>query len=162
MTALKNCPFCGGNAKRFTESGDERNGYADFVGYRCVGCYVSKGARGDTSKPGYADNSKIEERAIEAWNRRSQPEANADAKDAERYRHLRELMQFSTSPGKPTTMKLRAALPAPDHQPHRDWMGEHFDASVDRTVDADIRACLTGEEIPAFDASRQAKEKGND
>lgn len=92
--------------------------------------------------------------------RRNQlPEAVVDKIDAERYRHLRELMQFSTPPNKPTTMELRAAIPAPEHNPHRDWIGEQFDASVDRSVDASLRACLTAEEIPAFEAARQYIQK---
>ena len=157
MSEMKPCPFCGGPVELERTVGSYervRNG-RPFWGVVCRNTINLGGTCAIQQIP-----SASEEAAIERWNRRAQLEASADAEDAERYRHLRELMQFSTPPGKPTTMKLRAALPAPEHQPHRDWMGEHFDASVDRTVDADIRACLTAEEIPAFDASRQAKEKG--
>ncbi|QZA71301.1 Lar-like restriction alleviation protein [Pseudomonas phage AH02] len=63
------CPFCGNQPKRFTYSGDERNSYADQVVYECV-CGCKQGAMGDRSKRGYADNSKVEPQAIEAWNTR--------------------------------------------------------------------------------------------
>lgn len=68
---VRRCPFCGGLAKRHYEYGDERTGYADRVFYRCEDCSVQRGARGDTSKGGYADNSTVEERALAAWNQRS-------------------------------------------------------------------------------------------
>lgn len=64
------CPFCGSSPRKCNEWGDERNGYADTVVYQCTGCGVQIGATGDTSKPGYADNSKIEEQALAKWNRR--------------------------------------------------------------------------------------------
>lgn len=60
--------------------------------------------------------------------------------DAARYRHLRDNMSFSTSAGEVPEMGLRAWMPAPEHNPHADWVGERFDASVDRTVDAAIAA----------------------
>lgn len=70
-TEIKPCPFCGGRAKMHRMYGDERNGYAATVFYRCESCFVQRGATGDTSKPGYADNSKIEEKALAAWNQRT-------------------------------------------------------------------------------------------
>lgn len=68
---IKPCPFCGGSAKRFRISGDERNGYAATVFYRCELCFVSRGATGDTSKSGYANNSNVEEEALASWNQRT-------------------------------------------------------------------------------------------
>lgn len=65
------CPFCGADAKRFIEMGDERNAYADTVFYQCIGCGVGLGATGDTNKGGYADNSKIEKQALIKWNTRA-------------------------------------------------------------------------------------------
>jgi hypothetical protein len=66
------CPFCGTQPKPpRTETLDERFGYADQVTIQCPSCLCARGARGDTSKPGYADNSTVEQRAIAAWNRRS-------------------------------------------------------------------------------------------
>ena len=69
------CPFCGGKAKKHFNSGDERNAYAHTVFYRCETCFVQRGATGDTSKRGYADNSTVEQRAIKAWNQRVPPNA---------------------------------------------------------------------------------------
>lgn len=128
---IKNCPFCGGEAKRFKEYGDERNGYADFVGYRCVGCYVSKGARGDTSKPGYADNSKIEKRAIENWNHRAQPEANADAKDARRWRmFMKALHTYLPGPGHGVRIKIVEICPMYGEETEVDNLEKLLDAAI--------------------------------
>jgi len=68
--SLLPCPFCGGKPNKQRASGDERDGYADRVAYVCSGCGCAKGAKGDTSKGGYADNSKIEAQAVAAWNSR--------------------------------------------------------------------------------------------
>ena len=81
------CPFCGGKALRSSETLDERYGYAKRVTYRCTGCGCERGAVGDTSRPGYADNSTVEQRARNAWNRRAAPAAapsQDDVRDAER------------------------------------------------------------------------------
>jgi len=67
---LKPCPFCDGAAKRSVENLDERFGYAKRVTYSCTVCGLRLSTMGDTSKPGYADNSTMEQRALEAWNRR--------------------------------------------------------------------------------------------
>lgn len=69
------CPFCGGRAKREMECLDERFAYADRITYRCTCCGVKVSAMGDTSKGGYADNSKVEQRALSAWNRRAKSPA---------------------------------------------------------------------------------------
>ncbi|SAL59349.1 hypothetical protein AWB71_03272 [Caballeronia peredens] len=61
-----------------------------------------------------------------------------DAIEAKRYRFLRENMRFSSPRDETPTMTLRAPIPAPTHDIHNDWMGERFDASVDRTIDAAI------------------------
>lgn len=65
------CPFCGGKAQRFKAGLDERFSYADEVKYSCNSCSYGLAARGDTSKPGYANNSTVEARALERWNRRT-------------------------------------------------------------------------------------------
>ena len=70
MNEFKPCPFCGGKPRREMHSGNERNAYADCVSYVCTGCGCRQSAMGDTSKPGYADNTKIEAQALEKWNRR--------------------------------------------------------------------------------------------
>jgi hypothetical protein len=62
--------------------------------------------------------------------------ASKDAIEAKRYRFLRENMRFSSPRDETPTMTLRAPIPAPTHDIHNDWMGERFDASVDRTIDA--------------------------
>lgn len=68
---LKPCPFCKGEAKLHQLSGDERDAYADSAKCSCSQCGASSAwASGDTSKPGYADNSTVVARAIAAWNRR--------------------------------------------------------------------------------------------
>ena len=71
IVELKPCPFCGGAAKMSRKSLDERFAYADEVKIECTTCWVSRGALGDCSKPGYADNSKCEQEAIERWNQRA-------------------------------------------------------------------------------------------
>lgn len=58
------CPFCGGQPSRQYSGGDERDGYAEKVTYVCPGCGCSCGACGNTKKPGYADNSKVEQEAL--------------------------------------------------------------------------------------------------
>lgn len=65
------CPFCGCSAKYSYEHGDERDGYTNRAIYTCNGCGVSVSASGDTSKGGYADNTKIEAQALAKWNRRT-------------------------------------------------------------------------------------------
>lgn len=65
------CPFCGARAKIGRETLDERFAYADKVTVFCIKCSTSKSALGDTSKPGYADNSTVEARAVEQWNSRA-------------------------------------------------------------------------------------------
>ena len=68
---LKPCPFCGGKPIKEKARLDERFGYAETVTYRCVGCGCTRSARGDDSNGGYADNTKVEKNALEAWNRRA-------------------------------------------------------------------------------------------
>jgi Lar family restriction alleviation protein len=74
-TELEPCPFCGGQAATQRETLDERYAYADVVKVQCTACGVAVSATGDTSKPGYADNSTTEKRAVAAWNRRTEPSA---------------------------------------------------------------------------------------
>lgn len=69
--SLLPCPFCGGKPVKKTSSGDERDGYAEHVSYQCSTCGCTRGACGDSSKGGYADNSKVEATALEAWNTRA-------------------------------------------------------------------------------------------
>ncbi|UIY58164.1 hypothetical protein [Burkholderia cepacia] len=61
--------------------------------------------------------------------------AAADKRDAERYRYLRNRMRF-TDQLPVATMMLSAPLLAPLHNFHTDWVGDRFDSSVDKTVDA--------------------------
>lgn len=75
---LKPCPFCAGAPKVIIESGDERVGYANTVKVQCSSCGATIMASGDTSKPGYADNSTTGTRARAKWNRRAAP-ADLDA-----------------------------------------------------------------------------------
>lgn len=76
------CPFCGGAPLKGRRGLDERLAYADEVKISCNRCGVSITAIGDTSKPGYADNSTVEERAIAAWNRRAPaPTSEPGARD---------------------------------------------------------------------------------
>lgn len=60
--------LCGGQPKRVAVNLDERFAYAQEVTYQCRECHHRVTVRGDTSKPGYADNTGIEDRAIAAWN----------------------------------------------------------------------------------------------
>lgn len=64
------CPFCGGSPIVKRSSGDERDGYADHVSYKCNSCGCERGARGNSGSGGYADNSKVEVNALAAWNTR--------------------------------------------------------------------------------------------
>lgn len=63
------CPFCGGKASRRSENLGDRFAYAYEVTYACRSCGASLSVRGYTDKPGYADNSTVEERALAAWNK---------------------------------------------------------------------------------------------
>lgn len=67
---LKPCPFCGGKPYMSRRGLSEVHAYADEVKIQCGTCSVYRSAMGDTSKPGYADNSTVEARAIEKWNHR--------------------------------------------------------------------------------------------
>ena len=70
IKSLKPCPFCGGKPKRVATQLDERVSYAIEVAYVCK-CGCRRAARGDCSKGGYADNSKVEDLALSAWNTRA-------------------------------------------------------------------------------------------
>jgi len=74
-----------------------------------------------------------------------EPQPTGDALDAARYRWMRDRMSFIAGQLIDTTMSLRAPIPAPDHDPHKDWVGERFDASVDRAIDAAMHASTSGE-----------------
>ena len=74
-----------------------------------------------------------------------EPQPTGDALDAARYRWMRDRMSFIAGQLIDTTMSLRAPIPAPDHDPHKDWGGERFDASVDRAIDAAMQASTSGE-----------------
>ena len=65
------CPFCGREPVKIRTGMNENYGYAAKVVYCCEGCGASKGAIGDYSKGGYADNSTVEERALAKWNERA-------------------------------------------------------------------------------------------
>jgi Lar family restriction alleviation protein len=68
---LKPCPFCGGSPTRHKENLGDRNAYAYRIDIECSSCGASIFAEGDRSRGGYADNSTVEKRASEAWNRRT-------------------------------------------------------------------------------------------
>lgn len=72
-TKMLPCPFCGDMPVKLKSYGDERDGYADCVSYVCKTCGCARGARGDSSKGGYADNSGVEQKALDAWNTRAAP-----------------------------------------------------------------------------------------
>lgn len=74
-----------------------------------------------------------------------EPQLTGDALDAARYRWMRDRMSFIAGQLIDTTMSLRAPIPAPDHDPHKDWGGERFDASVDLAIDAAMQASTSGE-----------------
>lgn len=74
-----------------------------------------------------------------------EPQPTGDALDAARYRWMRDRMSFIAGQRIDTTMSLRAPIPAPDHDPHKDWGGERFDASVDRAIDAAMQASTSDE-----------------
>jgi hypothetical protein len=78
-TELLPCPFCGGKPIKRISHGDERNAYANTASISCEKCGCTRSAAGDTSKRGYADNSTIDVRAIEAWNTRALPDVRAAA-----------------------------------------------------------------------------------
>ena len=63
------------------------------------------------------------------------PLAQQDAKDAARYRYLRENMKFIQD-DRVTWMDLRELIPTDHHNVHTDWQEHLWDASVDVTVDA--------------------------
>ncbi len=68
---LDPCPFCRGAAGMETQNGDERESYADTVTCYCTSCGASIKRRGDSSKRGYADNSRVHAETAAAWNRRA-------------------------------------------------------------------------------------------
>lgn len=68
---IKPCPFCGAQPLKQRTGLSEVHAYADKVVYTCPKCGCSRGAIGDTSKGGYADNSTVEARALEQWNMRA-------------------------------------------------------------------------------------------
>ena len=115
MSELKPCPFCGGNAKKLRTSGDERDGYADRVHYVCTVCACSRGAVGDSSKGGYADNSKVEELALAAWNTRVN-DALAAQRDEGLAREA-ELRAVYESQNKDYIQSARIAHGAVDYDP---------------------------------------------
>lgn len=67
---VKPCPFCGAQPIKERVGLSEVYAYADKVTFRCQECGCARGAIGDHSKGGYADNSTVEDRALEAWNTR--------------------------------------------------------------------------------------------
>ena len=68
MSELKKCPFCGGNARLFSNYSEKAEHYYIFV--QCVNCF----ARGKTIKSEYPAAPDIKgtagEDAVNAWNRR--------------------------------------------------------------------------------------------
>ena len=66
------------------------------------------------------------------------PTSADDARDAARYRHLRNKMCFSSSHDVLPTVTLSSAMAAPHHDVHNDWVSNRFEASVDTAVDADM------------------------
>lgn len=99
-----------------------------------------------TEKPNFCDRcgKRLHAGSIHTCTPPGAPSTDsATERDAARYRWLREQMCFTTEPGQKPLMAWGGAT-APGHDPHRDWMGDRFDASVDETVDAAI-AAMKGE-----------------
>jgi Lar family restriction alleviation protein len=82
LKLLRPCPFCGGNPTIARKGLSEVVAYADEVAIQCTKCGARKSAVGDYSKPGYADNSTVQQRAIAAWNTRSGDSGMAVVKDS--------------------------------------------------------------------------------
>ena len=70
---------------------------------------------------------------------------NVLVKDAERYRWLRDNMEFDYSADGRHAMKLARPLPAPWHNFNTGWIAHLFMPCVDKTVDAAIAAEKGGE-----------------
>jgi len=73
-TELLPCPLDNGRAVLSVRADDERNAYCEHATVACTTCGCSVTRSGDTSKGGYADNSRVKADAIAAWNRRSSPD----------------------------------------------------------------------------------------
>jgi len=70
VKGLHPCPLCGGKATLMQEHLDERFGYAIREKICCDICALSIVRTGDQSKGGYADNSKVRDNLVSAWNNR--------------------------------------------------------------------------------------------
>ena len=67
---IKSCPFCGGTPTKHCEALGEHCNYANEITYRCAcGCSMATRSVAPGGR-GYADNSRIDEQALDAWNRR--------------------------------------------------------------------------------------------
>lgn len=104
MSELKPCAFCGSSNLHETGNGIGN----EFI--ECSDC----GASGPAS-----DHSAD---AADYWNRRAQPEANADAKDAERYRWLTYAGWIDDA-----IMEMHGI---------REGISETLDAAIDRAIQA--------------------------
>ena len=95
---LKPCPFCGGKPHMSRRGLSEVHAYADEVKIQCGTCSVYRSAMGDTSKPGYADNSTVEARAIEKWNTRTHSAEIAGAlRDADEWKPIESAPRDGTA-----------------------------------------------------------------
>lgn len=75
MSEILPCPFCGTERVAYSvEHQNEYVSYRDVGTISCTGCGASITRFGDTSKPGYADNSHVREDCVEAWNTRDNNE----------------------------------------------------------------------------------------
>jgi Lar family restriction alleviation protein len=136
---LKPCPFCGAQPKINRMNLDERHAYANQVTVQCPSCGTSQSAVGDTSKPGYADNSTTEQRAIAAWNRRAAPAVGTVEKDAARWREtLKHVGGAYCSEGARFT--LRYLPPMKEADIMKGSVAEHFTNAIDDAIEAHTRS----------------------
>jgi len=75
--ALKPCPFCGGVAHQFKDSGDERVGYVSTVKISCRNCAACVADHDTRDKNGWVYKDDASLKAADKWNRRADLEAPA-------------------------------------------------------------------------------------
>lgn len=71
VESLKPCPFCGGKPEKSSYNLGDWYAYAEEVTYRCNSCGCTMKTVGTVARGEYADNSTVDKRALDAWNRRA-------------------------------------------------------------------------------------------